>query len=72
MRLNAMTFEPENGNEENLKTVTVTMTIEEALWIALVSGQQKGTSPHNGIYSCLTGAVFNRFCVGLFRFNNWR
>lgn len=47
--------------DENLETVTVTMTIQEALWIARVSGQQKGESPHSGIFDCLVGAVFDRF-----------
>ena len=61
MLLTGMTFGPKGGNEEELKKVSVTMSVEEALWIAIVSGQQHGSSPHNEINSCLVGNVFNRF-----------
>ena len=47
MQLTAMTFGPEKGDEESLKTISVTMTVQEAIWIAKVAGQQKGSSPHN-------------------------
>ena len=61
MELKEMSFQ-ENGDGDRIPaTVTVKMTIEEALWISIVSGQQRGTSPHNRIYSCLNGDVFNRY-----------
>jgi hypothetical protein len=43
------------------KTLTVKMTLEEALWIAKVSSKQRGISPHNSIFECLVGDVFNRY-----------
>ena len=41
--------------------IEVSMSIEEALWIAKIAGSQQGSSPHNGIYDCLVGDVFNRY-----------
>lgn len=41
--------------------VVVTMTIKEALWIALVAGKQRGVSPHWDVYCALVGDVFNRY-----------
>ncbi len=64
MKLNRLTFS-ENGEGEAIPdTVSVTMAIQEALWVARVSGQQKGESPHNGLYDCLVGDVFNRYWEG--------
>lgn len=56
MKLNALTFD----DTEELESVTVTMSLKEAIWIAKVSSKQKGVSPHSGIYDCLMGTVFNR------------
>ena len=63
MDLKSMTFAPDPNfdNDSMPKTVTVTMTIEEALWVTIVSGQQCGDSPHHGIWGCLFGDVFNRY-----------
>ena len=44
--------------------ITVTMTIEEAIWIAEIAGKQRGDSPHLGIYDCLVGDLFNRYWDG--------
>jgi len=43
------------------KSITVEMSIEEAVWIAIIAGKQRGESPHSEIYGCLTGELFNRF-----------
>lgn len=60
MKLLSMTFsEHDDGIQPD--TVTVTMTAREALWIAIVAGQQRGDSPHHDIYCCLTTDVFNRY-----------
>lgn len=61
MKLKELTFSSGSDDNANLETVTVEMTVKEALWIARVAGQQRGHSPHHDIYSCLTGEVFNRF-----------
>ena len=61
MKLKEMTLTPNSEGDTLPKTVTVEMTLEEALWIAVVAGQQKGTSPHNGLYDCLVCDVFNRY-----------
>lgn len=37
------------------------MSVEEALWIAMVAGKQRGGSTHSGIYESLVGDVFNRY-----------
>lgn len=44
--------------------VTVSMTVQEALWVAIVAGKQRGVSPHTGIYNALVGDVFNRYWPG--------
>lgn len=60
MKVKAMSFiGGEEGAEPN--SVTVSMTISEAAWIAKVAGQQRGESPHSSIYSALIGDVFNRY-----------
>lgn len=61
MELKKITFAPNDEGESTPETVTVKMTAQEALWIATVSGKQKGESPHNSIFSCLNGDVFNRY-----------
>ena len=61
MKLKAITFSIDDEGDSLPATVTVTMTIEEAIWIAEVSGRQQGESPHNGIFHCLNGGVFNRY-----------
>ncbi len=60
MKLNNIEFD----DDEGIKNVTVTMTLQEALWIGKLAGKQKGASPHNTIYECLSGAVFDRFWEG--------
>lgn len=42
-------------------SVSGTFSIEEALWIAKVAGQQRGTSPHNDLYDGLVDDLFNRY-----------
>lgn len=61
MELKSMTFATDTEGDTLPDTITVSMSTEEALWIALIAGKQRGSSPHNGIYSCLTGNVFNRY-----------
>lgn len=48
-------------DDEMPSNITVSLSIEEAVWIAKVSGKQRGESPHNEIYNALTGSVFNPF-----------
>ena len=50
-------------SDESLTTISVDMTIEEACWIAKVTGSVNNANSklHSDIYSCLSGAVFNRF-----------
>jgi len=64
MKLDNITFTPGiNGAEP--ETVTVTMTLNEALWVALLAGKQRGSSStYSDIYSCLVGDVFNRYWSG--------
>ncbi len=61
MELKEMTFAPDSEGTVIPETVTVKMTVQEALWLAIVSGKQKGESPHNGIFNCLNADVFNRY-----------
>ena len=61
MELKEITFSPDLDGEAVPETVTVKMTVKEALWLAIVAGEQRGVSPHSGIYNCLTGDVFNRY-----------
>ena len=61
MELKVLTFTQSDEGEAQPETITVQMTVQEALWIARVSGQQRGSSPHNGIYDCLVGDIFDRF-----------
>jgi len=42
-------------------SVSVNMTTEEAIWIAVMAGQCKGIGPHGGIYHGLTDGFFDRF-----------
>lgn len=60
MELNNIAFIEEKGSALPAK-ITVTMTLDEVIWIAKIAGQQNGTSPHYGIYRCLVGDVINRF-----------
>ena len=61
MELKEMTFDSAEGGISTPSTVTVKMTVKEALWVAIVSGKQRGESPHSGIFDCLVGDVFNRY-----------
>ena len=61
MDLNKMTFTTDEVGYTTPETVTVTMTVKEALWIAIVAGQQRGESPHGDMYCCLCADVFNRY-----------
>ena len=58
MELKAMTFLVNEG-DATPETITVKMTIQEALWVARTAGVQRGESPHVDIYGCLTSGVFN-------------
>jgi len=60
MELNNISF-VEGKGEALPSKITVTMTLDEAIWIAKIAGKQNGTSPHDGIYHCLVGDVFNRY-----------
>jgi len=51
----------ELDDDEYPESITVQMTLDEAVWIGLLAGKQRGSSPHNGIHSCLIGNLFNRF-----------
>ena len=44
--------------------LTAEFTIEEALWVAIIAGRQRGHSPHTGIYEALVDDVFNRYWEG--------
>lgn len=57
MKLDNIKFNKDEMPEE----VSVTMSIKEALWIVSIAGKQRGFSPHNGIYTCLSENVFNRY-----------
>ena len=48
---------------EDLTTISVDMTIEEACWMAKVSGAiaNDHSKLHHEIYSCLVGGFFNKF-----------
>ena len=60
MKVKKMSFiGGEDGAEPN--SITVSMTITEAAWIAKVAGEQRGESPHVAIYATLIGDVFNRY-----------
>jgi hypothetical protein len=61
MQLKRMTFAPAEDGTPWPATVTVTMTIEEAVWMAAVAGRCYGDSPHHTIYGCLVGNVINRY-----------
>jgi hypothetical protein len=60
MKLNAISFKDDDGYAAP-ETITVTMTVEEALWIARVAEKQRGGSPHRTLYDCLVCDLFNRF-----------
>lgn len=60
MNLKEIYFKPKDG-EATPNSIAVNMSIEEALWIVTVAGQQKGESPHTDMFSCLTNDVFNRY-----------
>ena len=61
MEINSIEFMKDEDGESKPKKVSVTMTIEEALWIAKLAGKQNGESPHGEIYRALVGDVFNRY-----------
>ena len=60
MRINQMNFD-DDGNGVQPTSLNVTITLEEAIWIAKNAGKQQGSSPHNEIYNSLCGDFFNRF-----------
>jgi hypothetical protein len=70
MKLKAMTFQSEEGDAAPNR-VTVEMSLEEALAIALVFGHLNDLALRkldlgdaeglHGIYDCLVGDVFNRY-----------
>ena len=64
MKLDNIEFD----KEEELKEITVTMSIDEACWMAKMTGSITNVNSklHSEIYSCLTGAFFNKFyCDGV-------
>lgn len=61
-KLKKIIFEESNKDGGALPvTVTIELTIQEAIWIAEKAGKQTGNSPHHEIYDCLVGDVFNRY-----------
>ena len=49
-------------DDETPETITVDMTLAEAVWIATAAGVQVPSSkPTDDIYEALAGGVFNRF-----------
>lgn len=61
MELKNLTFKSIDGRPTVPEKITVELTLQEALWVVKVSGQQRGESPHSTIFSCLIGDVFNRY-----------
>lgn len=59
MKLKSINFR----EDETPSRISVSITLEEAIWIGLVSGKQRGISPHESIHSCLNH-VFNMFYEG--------
>lgn len=67
MKIRALTFD----DEQNPETVTAELTIEEAAYLAKLTGQQTGITanqimpggdePSHEIYDCLISNVFNTF-----------
>jgi len=53
----------EFNEEEEPKTITVNMSVEEAAWIASLTGSinNRNSQLHSDIYDCLVGAFFNKF-----------
>jgi len=60
VKIDGIKFEQVEG-DASPSEVTVTMSIKEAIWMAKVSGLQRGESPHNGIYQSLVCDVMNRY-----------
>lgn len=60
MQINQIKF-TQDDNGAKPAEVNVTITIEEAIWIAEIAGNQRGSSPHKSIYYALVGDVFNRY-----------
>lgn len=48
---------------EEMKSISVDMTVEEACWMAKLSGSINNVNSqlHSEIYSCLAGSFFNHF-----------
>ena len=61
MKLKKMKLAPGSNGLMFPAKITVEMDINEALWIARVTGKTRGEGPHREIYSCLVGDVFNRY-----------
>lgn len=61
MKLDNLEFEFDERVGAVPNTVSVTMTIEEALWVAKLAGQTRGDGEGSEIYNCLVGDVFNRY-----------
>lgn len=61
MELKKMSFSTNKDGDTTPKTVSVEMSIEEALWIVKIAGSQRGASVHNEIFNCLTCDVFNPY-----------
>ena len=59
MKLKELTFSEDNVGDAVPSTITVEMTVEEALWIAKVAGKTRGGG--GSIYNCLVDDVFNRY-----------
>lgn len=62
MQLDNLEFEQSDDLGATPATVSVTMTIKEALWIAKLAGKTRsGDEESHEIYNCLIGDVFNRY-----------
>lgn len=63
MQLHSTTFE-QAGNWAKPSSITVTMSLKEAIWIAKVAGEQTDepeAQEGREIYDCLIDNVFNRY-----------
>lgn len=66
MKLLSIDFTTDNDGDAYPRTVTVEMSISDALVIAEIYGQMNGiahqaTGATGDVYDCLVGSVFNRY-----------
>lgn len=61
MEINNIKFRQDDEIGAIPETVSVTMSIEEAAWIAKLAGKTRGGGVCSSIYSALVGDVFDRY-----------